>query len=60
MSKEEFIVRYLDDYVRMAYRKLTKKVDIKMEMKLINILYNLLDTYAEGDLMDYIHYNKIV
>lgn len=35
-EKEDFIVLYLDDYVRMAYRRLTKKVNIKEEMILIN------------------------
>ncbi len=59
-EKEDFIVLYLDDYVRMAYRRLTKKVNIKEEMILINQLYNLLDMFAEGELTDYIHYNKIV
>ena len=60
MSKDEFITCYLDDYVRMAYRKLTHKVNIDQEFRLINILYSLLDKYAEGELLDYIHYNKIV
>ncbi|MCM1197226.1 MAG: hypothetical protein NC310_09200 [Roseburia sp.] len=60
MTKEEFIVKYLDDYVRMAYRKLTFKVNIDEECKLINILYNLLDRYVEGELANYIYYNKIV
>lgn len=60
MSKEEFIVNYLDDYVRMAYRELINKVDEDNEMKLIHNLYYLMDRYAEGELLDYIHYNKIV
>ena len=59
-TKEEFITTYLDDYVRMAYRRLIKKVNINDEMKLVNNLYSLMDEYAEGELIDYIHYNKIV
>ena len=60
MDKYNFIVLYMDDYVRMAYRELINKVDINSEIKLINNLQSLLDTYAEGELSDYIHYNKIV
>ena len=59
-TKEEFINIYLDDYVRMAYRKLINKVNTKDEMKLVNNLYSLMDEYAEGELLDYVHYNKIV
>lgn len=60
MSKEEFIVKYLDDYVRMAYRKLIKKIDEEAELRLIHILYNLMDEYAEGTLSKSIYENKIV
>lgn len=60
IDKTTFITLYLDDYVRMAYRRLTNKVDINEEMKLIYNLANLLDVYVEGELLDYIHYNKIV
>lgn len=60
MKNEEFIKYYFDDYVKMAYRKLNQKVDIKKEKTLINNLYYLLDKYALGELSDYIHYNKIV
>ena len=60
MSKQEFIVLYMDEYVRMAYRRLINKVDYENEMKLIYNLQDLLDTYSEGELNDYIHYNKIV
>lgn len=60
ISKAEFIAIYMDDYIRMGYRKLTKKVDIKKELELIGIIYNLMDIYVEGELSDYIHYNKIV
>ena len=59
-GKQEFILLYLDEYVRMAYRELVDKVNIKEEEKLISNLYNLLDRYVEGELTDYIHYNKIV
>lgn len=59
-TKEEFINIYLDDYVRMAYRRLINKVNTKDEMKLVNNLYSLMDEYAEGELLDYVHYNKIV
>ena len=60
MSKQEFIVLYMDEYARMAYRRLINKVDYESEMKLIYNLQDLLDTYSEGELNDYIHYNKIV
>lgn len=59
-EKQDFIMLYLDDYVRMAYRRLKKTVNIKEEMILINNLYNLLDLFADGELSDYVHYNKIV
>ena len=59
-TKEEFITIYLDDYVRMAYRRLINKVNTKDEMKLVNNLYSLMDEYAEGELLDYVHYKKIV
>jgi len=55
-----FITLYLDDYVKMAYRKLIKKVDLKSENQLITNLYYLLDEYSKGELQDYIHRNKIV
>ncbi len=60
IDKDKFIVLYLDDYVRMAYRRLKRKVNIKEEDILINNLFNLLDVFSEGELTDYIHYNKIV
>ena len=60
IDKNVFISTYLDDYVRMAYRRLIHKVDLKKERELIHNLYNLLDLYVEGELLDYIHYNKIV
>lgn len=60
ISKEEFISLYMDDYIRMAYRKLTKNVNINDELKLIHIVYDLLDRFVEGELSDYVHYNKIV
>ena len=59
-DKQRFIIIYLDDYVRMAYRELTNKVNLKEEDKLISNLKYLLDKYADGELLDYIHYNKIV
>ena len=59
-TKEEFITAYLDDYVRMAYRRLINRVNTKDEMKLVNNLYSLMDEYAEGELLDYVHYNKII
>lgn len=59
-DKYTFIALYLDDYVRMAYRELTNKIDHKNEEKLIYNLKYLLDRYAEGELLDYIHYDKIV
>ena len=59
-TKEEFITIYLDDYVRMAYRRLINKVNSKDEIKLVNNLYSLMDEYAEGELLDYVHYNKII
>ncbi len=59
-AKQIFISVYLDDYVRMAYRQLTKKVDINSELILVNNMFNLIDKYAEGELIDYVHYNKIV
>ena len=57
---DEFITLYLDDYVRMAYRKLTKSVDIDKERELTTYLYYLLDEFSFGELQDYIHYNKII
>ncbi|MBR1718247.1 MAG: hypothetical protein IJ715_03145 [Bacilli bacterium] len=60
MDKNNFIVLYMDEYVRMAYRKIINKVDTKTELKLIHILHDLLDEYSEGELTDYIHYNKII
>ena len=59
-DKFEFIALYLDDYVRMAYRELINKVDNENEDKLICNLKYLFDRYAEGELLDYIHYNKVV
>lgn len=59
-DKIKFITCYLDDYVRMAYRRLEHNVNIENERKLINNLYNLLDEFGEGELIDYIHYNKII
>lgn len=59
-EKYVFIAFYLDDYVRMAYRELINKVDNKNEDKLICNLRYLLDKYTEGELSDYIHYNKVV
>ena len=59
-SKEMFISIYLEDYVRMAYRRLTKRVDVDAELILVNNLFNLMDKYTEGELLDYIHYNQIV
>ena len=43
----------------MAYRRLIGKVDIKIELKLIHIIHDILDEYSDGELTDYIHYNKI-
>lgn len=60
MSLNIFIQNYLDDYVIMAYRRLTGKVNFKKERMLVHHLYYLLDLYAEGELADFIHYNKIV
>ena len=51
-AKQIFISVYLDDYVRMAYRRLIKKVSINDEIKLVNNLYSLMDEYAEGELID--------
>ena len=59
-DKFDFIALYLDDYVRMAYRELINKVDNENEDKLICNLKYLLDKYAEGELLDYIHYNEVV
>lgn len=59
-SKVEFIVEYLDDYVRMAYRILIKKIDEDAELQLIHILYYLMDEYPEGSLAKAIYDNKIV
>lgn len=59
-SKETFVSIYLEDYVRMAYRRLTKKVDVDAELILVNNLFNLMDKFAEGELLDFVHYNKIV
>ena len=44
----------------MAYRKLIKKIDEEAELRLIHILYNLMDEYAEGTLSKSIYENKIV
>lgn len=55
-----FITTYLDDYVRMAYRKLIGKPDHINEQILIANLHHLLYEYFEGELLDYIHYNKVV
>lgn len=60
MNKQDFIVLYLDDYVRMAYRELVNKIDINNEIKLIHNLQGLLDEYSEGELNKYINNNKIV
>ena len=57
---DKFITLYLDDYVKMSYRRLIQKVDLEKENQLIMNLYYLLDEYSNGELQDYIHYNKIV
>lgn len=44
----------------MAYRELINKVDNENEDKLICNLKYLLDRYTEGELSDYIYYNKVV
>lgn len=59
-DKQRFILLYLDDYIKMAYRILIGKVDLKMEKQLITILYNLMDQYCEGELEEYIYDEKIV
>lgn len=59
-DKYEFIYLYLDDYVRMAYRELVNEINHEKEQQLISNLTSLLDRYVEGELQDYIHYNKIV
>ena len=60
MSASEFIVCYLSDCVKMAYRELIKKVDEGKEDQLISNLYSLLDLYSEGELREKIYLNKIV
>ncbi len=59
-DKEKFIILYLDDYVKMAYRRLTKKVNLNEEQKLVYYLYNLMDMYCEGELSQYIDDEEIV
>lgn len=59
-EKQKFIILYLDDYVRMAYRQLTKKVDLDKERQLTTYIYYLLDEYPEGRLNKYIQEEKIV
>lgn len=59
-DKQEFIVLYLDDYVRMAYRIFINKVDIDLEKQLVSNLYYLMDRYVEGELSKYIDEEKIV
>ncbi len=59
-EKEKFITMYLDDYVKMAYRRLIKKVNLKEERKLIYNIYNLMDMYCEGELSQYIYNEEIV
>ena len=57
---DKFITLYLDDYVKMSYRRLTHKIDLDKEKQLVMNLYYLLDEYSNGELQDYILCNKIV
>lgn len=59
-EKAIFITTYLDDYVRMAYRRLIGRADYENELKLIHILYYLIDEYQEGQLKQYVDEDKIV
>lgn len=58
-EKEKFILLYLDDYVKMAYRRLRNIVDEEAESRLINNLYMLLDEYSDGELSKYINNKSI-
>ena len=59
MKASEFIVKYMDYYVIMAYRKLINKIDLIQENKLISNLYRLLDEYSEEDIKQYFQENQI-
>lgn len=50
----------MDDYVKMAYRQLTKKVNLKEEQQLAYNIYCLLDEYPEGSLSKYIYDEEIL
>lgn len=51
---------FMDDYVKMAYRQLTKKIDLKKEQQLAYNIYYLLDEYPEGTLSKYIYDETIL
>jgi len=59
-EKEKFIAMYLDDYVKMAYRRLINKVNLNEEQKLVYYIYNLMDMYCDGELSQYIYNEEIV
>lgn len=59
MRDSEFIARYMDYYVIMAYRRLIKKIDLIQENKLISDLYRLLDEYPEEDIKKYFQEGQI-
>ncbi len=50
------------DYTMATFENhsMEQSLERYIEMKLIYNLQDLLDTYSEGELNDYIHYNKIV
>lgn len=59
-DKQKFIMLFMDDYVKMAYRQLTKKIDLKKEQQLAYNIYYLLDEYPEGTLSKYIYDETIL
>ena len=59
MKASEFITKYMDYYVIMAYRKLINKIDLIQENKLISNLFRFLDEYPEEDIKQYFLENQI-
>ncbi len=49
-----------EDTVRVAYRALNKKIDIKMENQLINIINYLMDYYWENDITEFLKNGTIL
>jgi len=50
---------YIDDYYRMALRRLLKRADYKLEQQFLSDVAQLKDLYTSIEIHDYIFYNKI-